>query len=98
MFVKYLISGFDEIPIAMKYDMRIGRCIVGGHPRHIAVMDSIVTDYFGRKGVPRKKFPARNKVRMEFDIANKKFFDGVERMKSCGIVVSEVKRHGRLMR
>lgn len=98
MYLKYLISGFDEMPIAMKYNVQIGRCIIGGHPKHVQIMDSIITDYFERKGIPRKKYSARNKVRMEFDISNKKFNEGLERMKSFGVSVAEVKQHGRLMR
>jgi len=98
MFVKFLISGASEIPIAIKYNMRIGRCIIGGNPKQAQIMDSIVTDYFERKGIPRKRYPARNKLRMEFDIVNHKFFDGLERIKSYGLVVSEVKALGRIMR
>ena len=98
MYVKYLISGFDELPIAMKYNVRINRCIMGGHPKHLSIMDGIVMDYFERKTIPRKQFSARNKVRMEFDISFNKFNIALERMKSFGITVAEVKRHGRLMR
>lgn len=98
MFNKYLISGASNVPIALKYDLRIGRVIMGGHPKAINVMESIVSDYFERKQVPRKRYNARNKVRMEFDMSNKKFYEGLERLREHGILVQEVKTHGRLMR
>lgn len=98
MFSKFLITGASDCPIALKYDLRIGRVVMGGHPRTIHAMESIVTDYFERKQVPRKRFLARNKVRMEFDMSNKKFYESVERLKEYGISIQEVKTHGRLMR
>lgn len=97
MIAKYLIY-VRERPIALKHNMRTRRCIVGGHPESILEMQSIVSDYFDRKQQPRPRFPARNKVRLEFDLSLKKFTDGVQKMMEHGIRVQPCKSHVRLMR
>jgi len=97
MISKYLIY-IRERPICLKHNIQTGRCIIGGHPEGIVEMQSIITDYFERKSMPRSKFPARNKVRMEFDISLKKFNDGVRKLQEHGISVAPTKSHQRLMR
>lgn len=98
MFCKYLLCDVGRNPVAIKYNVRTNRCIVGGNPMELAVMDSIVTDYMGRQNIPRKRYVARNKVRMDFDLTNAKFASAVERMREHGLILQEVKTHGRLMR
>lgn len=97
MYVKYLIT-VTEAPIGIKYNLEKQVCIIGGNPMHIPEMESLITDYFEKSNVPRKKFFARNKVRMQFEISNKKFYESLRKIKDHGIPLDEVKSHGRLMR
>lgn len=98
MLAKFMVVGQCEPPIGIKYNLKIGRVTIGGNPRHLEIMESLITDYFQRKAIPRKRFFARNKVRMEFDVVNTKFFEAMQRMREYGISVQDVKTHGRLMR
>lgn len=97
MVSKYLIF-LRERPICLKYNQRAGRCVVGGHPESLIDMQSLITDYMERKTIPRPRYPARNKVRMEFDLSLKKWTEGIHRMIEHGVRVTTTKSHGRQMR
>ena len=97
MIAKYNVF-LRERPICMKHNQRTGRCVVGGHPESLIEMQSLITDYFERKTTPRPRYPARNKVRMEFDLSFKKWTEGIRAMAEHGIRVSPTKTHGRQMR
>jgi len=97
MILKYFIY-VKERPIALKYNPRIGRCVVGGNPEALFEMQSIVRDYFCRKNVPRHRFFARNKVRMEFDLSSNKFTEGLRFLQENSIHITQCKSHYRLMR
>lgn len=97
MLFRYLLF-LRERPIAIKYNQMHCRCIVGGHPESLIEMQSIITDYFEKKHLPRGKYNARNKVRLEFDLSNKKFNDAIKRMQEYGLRIQTCRTHGRLMR
>jgi len=97
MFVKYLIT-VSEPPVAMKFNVKTNKCIIGGHPKNIPIMESVIRDYFKRNVLPRKRFTSTNKVRFEFVITSEKFYDCLRGMKEYGVRCTEVQTHGRLMR
>jgi len=97
MYIKYLIT-VSEPPVAMKFNVKSNRCIIGGHPKNIPIMESVVRDYFKRNVLPRKKFTSSNKVRFEFQITGEKFYECLHGMREYGVAYMEVATHGRLMR
>lgn len=95
--VKYMLF-LEEKPIAIKYDYQKKRLTIGGDPKQLIQMKSIIMDYFGKSTETHKKFPARNKVRMEFEFAEGNFEDVIRKMQEHGLRVQAVKSLGRLIR
>lgn len=95
--VKYMLF-LEEKPIAIKYDYQKKRLTVGGDPKQLIQMKSIINDYFGKSTETHKKFPARNKVRMDFDYPENNFEEVIQKMMSHGMRIQNVQSFGRLIR
>lgn len=95
--VKYMLF-LTERPIAVKFNYEKRRVIIGGHPSQLIEMQSIVKDYFGKSENKHKSFPARNKVRMEFDYSENNFEEIIRNMMEQGLRLQAVASLGRLIR
>ena len=99
MIEKLLVLFADsDAVIAVKYNRVRKRCVVGSNVRFNREMQSVIIEYFRQDHVPRARLIQKNKVRYEFDLPIGTYDDGVNLLKEHGIIVQNVKRHGRIMR
>lgn len=96
MLRRYLVYVREE-PFALKFDGVRELAVIGGHPKGIIEMKSLIVDYF-KKGAPVASYPARNKVRLSFNVTNEEFDQTIRSMAEMGMRVHAVTSLGRMMR
>ena len=99
MIEKYILYGSDNEIIAIKFNSKSEKIVVGGNSSFNNFMVSVVEDYFKERIIFVKcTFTQVNKVRYNFNIGKRRFDKGMDRLRKHEFVIEQVKSHERIMR
>lgn len=94
--MKCLIVNPVEVVLGIHYHQMNRKCLIGGKKKDSVEMDEVARMFTNRR--LSVKFPAVNRMRIEFRISNDHFVEGLKRVKEAGWVMEKVTSFGRLMR
>lgn len=99
MIEKYILYGEGDEVVAIKFDFRNDKVIVGGFSRFRPFMEKIIQDYFGMKVVfMLMENTQANKIRYKFSLSKRLFDKGIKKLEEHNFIVEQVRSHERIMR
>lgn len=91
------IATINDNPIALRWDPRKKRLVIGGKARQRRDINMIITDVLRAK-VPRIKYTQSNKIRYTLSLSEKAVDYMLDALKEKGHELKSVSSHGYIMR